>query len=116
MVTAALEKLGPKADAVTPVFITIDAARDTPEKLNAYLKSFHPRLVGLSGTDAEIAAAVKSYRVYVQKVTDEKTPANYTFDHAAMFYLMGKDGAFIAPIPHTTDVDEVVRALSGALS
>jgi protein SCO1 len=116
VITAALDKLGTKADAVTPVFITIDGVRDTPEKLNAYLKSFHPRLVGLTGSDAEIAAAVKAYRVYVQKVTDEKTPTSYTFDHAAIFYLMGKDGAFIAPIPHTTDVDEVVRALSAALS
>ena len=116
VMTAALDKLGAKADAVTPVFITIDSARDTPEKLSAYLKSFHPRLVGLTGSESEVAAAIKAYRVYVQKVPDEKTPSNYTFDHAAIFYLMGKDGAFIAPIPHTTDVDELARALSASLS
>jgi protein SCO1 len=116
VMTAALNKLGAKADAITPVFITIDSARDTPEKLKGYLKSFHPRLVGLTGSEADIAAAIKTYRVYVQKVADEKTPSNYTFDHAALFYLMGKDGAFVAPIPHTNDVDELARALSAALS
>jgi protein SCO1 len=115
VMTAALDKLGPKADAVTPVFITFDGARDTPEKLSAYLKSFHPRLIGLTGSEEELAAVTKSYRVYVQKVTDEKTPGSYTFDHAAVFYLMGKDGVFLTPIPHTTDVDELVRALNAAL-
>jgi protein SCO1 len=116
VMTAALEKLGPKADAVTPVFITFDGARDTPEKLAAYLKSFHPRLIGLTGTEEELAAVIKSYRVYVQKVADDKNPSSYTFDHAAIFYLLGKDGVFLAPIPHTNDVDELVRALGAALS
>ena len=115
VMTAALDKLGPKADAVTPIFITLDSKRDTPEKLAAYLKSFHPRLVGLTGSEEELAAAAKTYRVYYQKVTDEKSPDSYAYDHAAIFYLMGKDGAFIAPVPHTTDVDELVRALSAAL-
>lgn len=115
VMTAALDKVGAKAADVTPVFVTLDSARDTPEKLAEYLKSFHPRLVGLTGSAEEVAAAAKSYRVYYQKVSDEKTPENYTYDHSAMFYLMGKDGVFIAPIPHTTDVDELARGLSAAL-
>ena len=115
VMTAALDKLGAKADAITPVFITLDSQRDTPEKLAAYLKSFHPRLVGLTGSAEDVAAAAKAYRVYYQKVENEKSPENYSYDHAAIFYLMGKDGAFIAPIPHTTDVDELVRALNASL-
>lgn len=115
VMSAALDKLGTKGDAVTPVFITLDSQRDTPEKLAAYLKSFHPRLVGLTGSANEVDAAAKAYRVYYQKVADEKSPQNYSYDHAAIFYLMGKDGAFIAPIPHTTDVNELVRALNASL-
>jgi protein SCO1 len=115
VMTAALDKLGSKADAVTPVFITLDSQRDTPEKLSLYLKSFHPRLVGLTGSADEVAAAAKAYRVYYQKVVDEKSPEKYSYDHAAIFYLMGKDGAFVTPIPHTTDVDELVRALNASL-
>lgn len=115
VISAALDKLGPKADEITPVFITLDAKRDTPEKLAAYVKSFHPRLVGLTGSEQEVAAAAKTYRVYFQKIVDDKTPDSYSYDHAALFYLMGKDGAFVAPIPHTTDVNEVVTALEKAV-
>lgn len=116
VISAALDKLGTKADDVTPVFITVDPARDTPEKLAQYVKSFHPRLVGLTGSDADVAAAIKAYRVYVQKVSDEKTPEQYTYDHAALFYVMGKDGEFVAPVPHSTDVDEVASGISKALT
>ncbi len=112
VMSAALDKLGNKADIVTPVFITLDAARDTPEKMKAYVKSFHPRLTGLTGSEAEVAAAAKAYRVYFQKIEDDKTPGSYTYDHAAIIYLMGKDGAFVTHIPHTTDVEQVVDALN----
>lgn len=115
VMAAGLDKLGAKADQVTPIFITVDPARDTVEKLGAYVKSFHPRLVALTGSDAEIAAAIKSYRVYVQKVTDDKNPSSYTFDHASLFYLMGKDGAFIAPVPHTTDPNAVAETLAKSI-
>ena len=115
VMSAALDKLGAKAADVVPIFITLDAARDTPEKLATYLKSFHPRLVGLTGSAEEVADAAKIYRVYYQKVTDDKTPDSYSYDHSAIFYLMGKDGVFMSPLPHTTNVDELVSALGAAL-
>ena len=115
VISAALDKLGPKAELVTPVFISFDPSRDTPEKLAAYLKSFHPRLIGLTGSDAEVAAVAKAYRVYLQKVTDEKSPGTYSFDHAAIFYVMGKDGAFVTHVPHTNDVGELTAALDKVL-
>ena len=115
VMTAALDKMGSKAGAVTPVFITLDAERDTPEKLSAYLKSFHPSFVGLTGSDAEIASVVKAYRLYAQKVTDEASPASYTYDHAAIIYIMGKDGSFIAHVPQVNNPDDLVAALDRAL-
>lgn len=115
VMTVALEKLGPKAAEITPVFISLDAERDKPEVLNQYIKSFHPSIVGLTGSPEEIAAAAKAYRVYYKKVADEKTPENYTYDHSAIFYLMGKDGKFVAPIPHTTSADEFAKNLETAL-
>lgn len=115
VMSAALDKAGAKAADVVPVFITLDAKRDTPEKLAQYLKSFHPRLVGLTGSEDEVAAAAKAYRVYAQKVTDEKSPDSYSYDHSALFYLMGKDGAFLSPLPHTTNADELAEALTAAL-
>ena len=115
VMSAALDKLGEKGAKVTPIFITLDAERDTPEKLAAYVKSFHPRLVGLTGSEAELAAAAKAYRVYAQKVSDDATPGSYTYDHAAIIYLMGADGSFVTHIPHTTNVEQVVSILNKSL-
>lgn len=115
VMTAALDKLGHRADDIIPVLITLDPAEDTPEKLATYLKSFHPRLVGLTGSDSDIAAAAKAYRVFYQKVPDDKDPSRYSIDHSAIFYLMGKDGTLIAPIPHTNDVDQLALSIDKAI-
>lgn len=115
VISAALDKLGTKGAGVTPIFITLDSTRDTPEKLSEYVKSFHPRLIGLTGSEAELAAAAKAYRVYAQKVRDDATPGSYTYDHAAIIYLMGADGTFVTHIPHTTNVEQVVSILDKSL-
>lgn len=116
VMSAALDKLGKRADEIVPVFITLDPTQDTPERIAAYVKAFSPRLVGLTGSESEIAATAKAYRVYFQKVPDDKDPSRYTIDHSAIFYLMGKDGSLVAPIAHTNDVDQLAGALSRALS
>ena len=63
-VTAAMNVLGPKADQVTPIFISVDPKRDTPKVIGDYVHAFTPRLVGLTGDQAQIAAVEKEYRVY----------------------------------------------------
>ena len=115
VMTAALEKLGSKGQKITPVFITIDPERDTPAQLATYLQSFHPDIVGLSGTPAEIEAVTKAYRVYVKKVADPKSAAGYTFDHSAIIYLMGPDGAYLAHFTHATNVDTMAERLAKLL-
>jgi protein SCO1/2 len=116
VMSAALDKLGKRADDVVPIFITLDPTQDTPEKLKTYVKAFSPRLIGLTGSEADIAATAKAYRVYYQKVPDDKDPTRYSIDHSAIFYLMGKDGALLTPIPHTNDVDQLTATLDKALS
>lgn len=115
VVAAALDKLGDKASLITPIFITVDPERDTPQKLAEYVANFGKSFVGLSGSKEEVAAAAKAYRVFYQVVPDDKTPGEYTVDHAAIFYVMGKDGEFVTHIPHTTNVDQVVSVLSNAI-
>ena len=115
VISAALEKLGDKAKDVVPVFVSLDPERDTPEKLADYIDSFDAKFVGLTGSKQEVESAAKAYRVYHQIVPDETTPGEYTIDHSAIIYLMGKDGQFITHVPHTNDVDQVVAALSKAL-
>jgi cytochrome oxidase Cu insertion factor (SCO1/SenC/PrrC family) len=111
----ALNKLGPKADRFVPIFISIDPERDTPAQLASYVESFHPRLVGLTGSRAEIDAAVKAYRVYVRRVQDPKSTAGYTFDHTSLIYVMGPDGAYRTHFTHTTNADAMAERLAKLL-
>lgn len=115
VMSAALDRLGHRADDIVPLFITLDPSRDTPEKLAAYVSSFTPRIVGLTGSESDIASVAKAYRVFYQKVADDKDPTRYSIDHSAIFYLMGKDGSLLTPIGHTTDVDQLATAIGKAL-
>jgi len=108
--TVALDALGPKAARVTPIFITIDPARDTVAALGAYAANFHPRLVALTGTEAEIRAVAKAYRVYFAKVGEDGDP-DYLVDHTSIVYLMGPDGRYVAHFTHNTSPDELAQAL-----
>lgn len=95
-----LEKTDPiKARHVTPIFITVDPARDTPAELAKFAANFHPRLVALTGSEAEIAATAKRYGVAFAK----QRPAadgSYSVDHTRMAVLYGPQGAPLAIIPH----------------
>jgi cytochrome oxidase Cu insertion factor (SCO1/SenC/PrrC family) len=115
VIAAALDMLGPKADAIAPLFITVDPERDTPQQLAQYVKSFHPRLIGLTGSPEEIAAVTKAYRVYVKKVEDPKSTAGYTIDHSAILYVMGPDGAFETHFTHAISADALARRLDKLL-
>ncbi len=113
--TVALDKLGDKADRLTPLFITIDPERDTPQSLAAYMKSFHPRIQGLTGTPDEVNAAIKAYRVYAVKVPDENDPTRYNVDHSSFFYLMNSNGEYVKHFPHSTEANALADAIAAAL-
>lgn len=101
-VSEVLRALGPDADKVNALFVTVDPERDTPDKLKDYLASFDPHLRGLTGQSPAIEAIAKAYRVYVKKVPQEN---GYTMDHTAIVYLMDKEGRFVSPfnLKRTTD-------------
>ena len=115
VMAAALDKLGAKGDRITPVFISVDPERDTPAQLAQYVASFHRRLVGLTGTQAEVDAVAKAYRVYFKKVRDEKSSANYTIDHTALIYLMDPNGSYVAHFTPTTGLDAMAERLAKIL-
>ena len=94
-VSEVLRKLGADADRVGALFVTVDPERDTPDMMKDYLASFDPRLRGLTGDPAAIAAALKNYRVYSKKIMLDG--GDYTMDHSAIVYLMDKEGRFVAP-------------------
>ena len=92
-ITQVDKRVGP--DYWQPLFISIDAKRDTPAAVQEYLKAFHPRIKGLTGTAAEVEAAAREFRVYFA-VPDEfdETMPDYLIDHSIIMYLMDPDGKF----------------------
>ncbi len=94
-ISEVLRKLGPDAERVRGLFITVDPERDTSAALKDYLSSFDPHMVGLTGDPAAIAAVAKAYRVYYKKVP--LSEGGYTMDHTAIVYLMDKQGRFVSP-------------------
>jgi cytochrome oxidase Cu insertion factor (SCO1/SenC/PrrC family) len=101
----ALRVLGEDADRVQPIFVTLDPERDGPGTLAEYVTHFHPRLVGLTGDSAQIAAAATAYGVYVERV--EAGPGaeagSYSLSHTAQTYLIGPDGEGLAIFEHGSD-------------
>jgi protein SCO1/2 len=86
-----MKALGPAADRLRVLFVTIDPERDTPAHLKAYLANFDDRIVGLIGTPEEIRKVAKSYYATYEKIP---TSTGYTMNHTASVFLMGPDGRF----------------------
>ncbi len=105
----ALAKLGPEANAIQPLFITVDPKRDTSQVMADYLKSFDSRIVGLTGTQAQTDAAAKAYRVYVAPEKGEGD--GYLVDHSAFFYLVNPQGKFVNVIAGDLPGDQIADKL-----
>jgi protein SCO1/2 len=86
-----MKALGPAADRLRVLFVTIDPERDTPAHVKAYLANFDDRIVGLIGTPEEIRKVAKSYYATYEKIP---TSTGYTMNHTASVFLMGPDGRF----------------------
>jgi protein SCO1/2 len=106
----ALDDLGADAKKVQPIFITIDPARDTPAKLKEYDASFHPDIVGLTGSAEQVAAAAKAYQVYYAK-GDQVDEHDYIMDHSSLIYLMDPKGQFITTFDEEVNPATIVDAL-----
>lgn len=107
----ALEASDPATAAkVQPIFITVDPARDTPAVLAQFVAAFHPRLIGLTGSEAQVDAARKAFKVYAQRAGPPEAK-DYLVDHSAMIYLMGPDGSPIAFLNHDQSAAELEAML-----
>lgn len=99
-ITTALDIMREQSSAkITPVLITVDPERDTPEALKAYKANFHPRMVALTGTQEAINQAASAFKVYHQK-SDPRTE-DYMVNHSGYIYMMDRQGEFIKVFPHT---------------
>jgi cytochrome oxidase Cu insertion factor (SCO1/SenC/PrrC family) len=106
----AMDKLGADSANVQPLFVTVDPERDTPAHLAEYVKLFHPRLIGLTGSVEAIRKAADAYKVYYARV-DLNRDAGYTVDHTAFIYLMDRDGNYLGFFPPGTSADRMVEII-----
>ena len=99
--TELMKAMGADADKLNVAFVTVDPERDTPAQLADYLASFDPRIRGLTGTEAQVAAAAKAYQVYYARVPDAH--GGYAMDHTASVFLMNADGGFAGTMSFEED-------------
>ena len=83
-----------KRTPLVPVFISIDPERDTAKVVKEYVKEFHPKLIGLTGSKEQCAKAARAYRVYYHKTNESSK--DYLVDHSIIMYLIDKNGDFVA--------------------
>lgn len=91
--TNVMEALGPEANGVVPVFISVDPARDTPDVLAAFGQLFDPRIVMVTGPADTIADVAKAWHVYY-KLQPPDASGNYAVDHSATVFLVDRGGQF----------------------
>jgi protein SCO1/2 len=111
--SAALKILGPDAEKLNVVFVSVDPERDTPEQMRRYLASFDPHIQGFTGSVGAVDATAKAYRVYHRKVPIDG--GGYTVDHSSAVYLFDRKGRFVEPIGYGSPQDRVVAQLRSLL-
>ena len=126
--STALDELGDGAKGVRPIFVTIDPERDTVQQLKLYAANFHPRLVALTGSAEQTAAAARAYRIYFQaaphgadnkaghrddddKMAHHDEDLDYLVDHSSFIYLMGRDGRYLAHFGPDVSADAIAATI-----
>ena len=109
-ISDALEAMGPAAERIRPVFITVDPERDTASRLKTYRRAFDDRFLMLTGSVAGIARAAKAYKVGYSSMKPA-ADGSYMVNHTALIYLMGPDGAYITHFPFRITPDKLADAL-----
>jgi protein SCO1/2 len=104
--------MGDRGKAVKAMFITVDPERDTPVRLAEYVSSFHPRLIGLTGTPADIRKTALAYKVFFARHVGAR---DYAVDHTGFVYLVGRDGRFLKYLPPGSTPDEIADAIRSQL-
>jgi protein SCO1 len=111
----AIGRLPPaQRQAIAPIFITVDPARDTPATVTTYAHAFSPAIAGLSGSADAIAAVERAYHVYAAR--HDEPGGGYAMDHSSVLYLMRPDGQFAGVIAADQPGAAMARDLSARLA
>jgi protein SCO1/2 len=109
---AVLQALGPLAEGLQAIFVSLDPERDTLEALKSYTAFFEARIVGMTGAPALVSRAAANFKVRYQKVREKGAPPDrYAVDHSAGTYLLGPDGGFLKKFAFATPPGEIAAAI-----
>jgi protein SCO1/2 len=111
--SVAMEQLGDDAKDVAFVFVTLDPKRDTVAQMKRYVDLFEPGPVGLTGSDEQVAAAAKAYRVYYN--ANDEQGDDYLVDHSSFIYLMDREGRYLSHFGPTATPEEMAGKIEEAL-
>jgi protein SCO1/2 len=113
--SAALDLLGPLADRIQPLYITVDPDRDTPEAMQVFLRSY-PRFVGLTGSKEQIDRVKGEFCVFARRISDPDDFDGATIRHTAIAYVMGPDGRYVSHFTDTSSSEETANRLRTLLA
>jgi protein SCO1/2 len=112
--TRVLKVLGPTADNIQALYITVDPERDTPEVMRAYLESRFPAVLGLTGEQHAIDAAKRGFRVFAER-RRELENGDYDVPHTAITYLMSRNGSYLDHFADVVEDEAIVERIQRAL-
>ncbi len=108
-----LALLGDKAKDIAPLFITVDPETDTPAVLKQFLGNIDPRIIGLTGTQAQTEQIASEYKAFFSKTVN--SDGEDTIDHSGFIYLMDKNGAYVQHFPYDATAQDIVAAITNLL-
>ena len=112
-ISKALRSLKQRAREVQPIFVTLDPTRDTAALLRRYVRSFHPSIVALTGSEAEVRRVARAFKVYYERVPDGR--GGYTIAHAAFTFVIGRDNRYREFVPPGTPAGRIAAVIEDAL-
>ncbi|MGC6475906.1 MAG: SCO family protein [Parvibaculales bacterium] len=112
VIANALDEAKISPQKLQPLFISLDAERDSPALMKEYTAHFHPNIIGLTGSAEQIKAAAKRFKVYYNKVEDESSSAGYTIDHSSIVFLLNEDNEFLRAFTFRDSAETIAQALT----
>lgn len=107
-----LDRLGPRAELIQLLYVTVDPQRDTPAVMKAFLASEYPRFTGLTGSAQQIEWAKRSFRVFSTEISDHGETDGYRMPHSASTYVLRPDGTYLTHFTDAVEQEELTTALS----